>query len=41
MERKDDGHISENWHDFVEKGKAPDTFDDLRAGSLRHGHQSN
>jgi dihydropyrimidine dehydrogenase (NAD+) subunit PreA len=37
MERRDDGHLSENWHDFVESGKAPQTFDDPRAGSLRHG----
>ncbi len=37
MERRDDGSQSENWHDFVATGKAPDSFDDPRAGSYRHG----
>jgi tRNA(Arg) A34 adenosine deaminase TadA/NAD-dependent dihydropyrimidine dehydrogenase PreA subunit len=34
MVRKDDGSQSENWKDFVAAGKAPDTFNDQRAGGL-------
>lgn len=36
MVRKDDGSQSENWKDFVATGKAPDTFNDQRAGGLGH-----
>ncbi|HRD83255.1 MAG: NAD-dependent dihydropyrimidine dehydrogenase subunit PreA [Saprospiraceae bacterium] len=36
MVRKDDGSRHENWKDFVVAGKAPETFDDERAGGLGH-----
>lgn len=36
MVRKDDGSHSEDWKDFVASGKAPETFDDERAGGLGH-----
>jgi len=36
MVRTDDGSKSENWKDFVAAGKAPDTFEDRRAGGLGH-----
>lgn len=36
MVRHDDGSRHENWKDFVATGKAPETFDDERAGGLGH-----
>ncbi len=36
MVRKDSGDLQENWTDYVHTGKAPDTFNDNRAGGLGH-----
>jgi len=36
MVRHDDGSLNENWKDFVAADKAPDTFNDERAGGLGH-----
>lgn len=36
MVRTDDGAICETWNDYVATGKAPNTFNDPRAGGLSH-----
>jgi dihydropyrimidine dehydrogenase (NAD+) subunit PreA len=36
MVRTDDGSQHENWKDYEASGKAPDTFNDTRAGGLGH-----
>ncbi len=36
MVRTDDGAVCENWNDYIAAGKAPDTFNDPRAGGLSH-----
>ena len=36
MVRHDNGSLNENWKDFVAADKAPDTFNDERAGGLGH-----
>jgi dihydropyrimidine dehydrogenase (NAD+) subunit PreA len=36
MQRRDDGTQQENWRDYMDKDKAPTTFNDQRAGGLHH-----
>lgn len=36
MERRDNATTNESWKDYVEKDKAPTTFEDERAGGLGH-----